>query len=169
MRAISLWQPWASAIAVNAKRVETRGWPTSYRGPLAIHAAQRLVKSELLHYASCWNWCGALAPMGWAMRMEAKPWDLLPFGAVVATCTVVDCRPSESFTEEEIDTPRRPEGQHADLWNWTEREMGDFGPGRYGWTLDEVRRLPTPIPYRGAQGFFQVPYEMIAAAFREPA
>ena len=35
MKAISLWQPWASAVALGSKRVETRSWSTSYRGPLA--------------------------------------------------------------------------------------------------------------------------------------
>lgn len=39
-RALSLWQPWASLIAVGAKAVETRGWSTPYRGLLAIHAAK---------------------------------------------------------------------------------------------------------------------------------
>lgn len=28
MRALSLWQPWASAIAAGAKKIETRGWST---------------------------------------------------------------------------------------------------------------------------------------------
>lgn len=41
MKAISLWQPWASAIAMGLKRIETRNWATRHRGPLAIHAAKR--------------------------------------------------------------------------------------------------------------------------------
>ena len=46
MKAISLWQPWASAIAVGAKRYETRGWPAvaggqRFAGWLAIHASKR--------------------------------------------------------------------------------------------------------------------------------
>jgi hypothetical protein len=36
MKALTLIQPWASLVAIGAKRVETRGWRTSYRGPLAI-------------------------------------------------------------------------------------------------------------------------------------
>lgn len=31
MKAISLWQPWASLMAVGAKRYETRSWGTLYR------------------------------------------------------------------------------------------------------------------------------------------
>lgn len=34
MKAIRLWQPWASLIALGHKTIETRSWPTKYRGPL---------------------------------------------------------------------------------------------------------------------------------------
>jgi hypothetical protein len=41
MRAITVQQPWASAIAhPDGKRVENRRWTTSWRGALAIHAGQ---------------------------------------------------------------------------------------------------------------------------------
>lgn len=39
MRALSLYQPWASLIAFGEKKVETRGWATDYRGPLEIGRA----------------------------------------------------------------------------------------------------------------------------------
>jgi len=60
MKALSLWQPWASAIALGSKRIETRGWATSYRGPLAIHAAKRCVKGELADMDCDNEWMGAL-------------------------------------------------------------------------------------------------------------
>lgn len=41
MKVPSLWQPWASAIALGLKTWETRGWATSYRGLIAIHAAKQ--------------------------------------------------------------------------------------------------------------------------------
>lgn len=46
MKALSLWQPWATLIAIGAKQYETRGWSTPYRGPLIIHAAK--TKEELM-------------------------------------------------------------------------------------------------------------------------
>lgn len=48
MKAISLWQPWATLVAIDAKRFETRSWKTNYRGLLAIHAAKKfeLVQKE---------------------------------------------------------------------------------------------------------------------------
>ncbi len=43
MKAITIWQPWASLLACGAKQYETRSWATSYRGPIAIHAAKKNV------------------------------------------------------------------------------------------------------------------------------
>jgi hypothetical protein len=40
MMALSLHQPWASLIYDLRKTIETRHWPTNYRGLLAIHAAK---------------------------------------------------------------------------------------------------------------------------------
>jgi len=40
IKAISLWQPWASLVIGGHKQFETRSWRTRYRGLLAIHAAR---------------------------------------------------------------------------------------------------------------------------------
>ncbi len=42
MKALTVMQPWATLVALGAKRIETRSWSTSYRGPLAIHASGRI-------------------------------------------------------------------------------------------------------------------------------
>lgn len=42
MKGITLWQPWASAIACGVKTHETRSWKTRFRGPIAIHAAKHV-------------------------------------------------------------------------------------------------------------------------------
>lgn len=170
MKTISLWQPWASAIAYGAKRVETRSWKTDYRGPLAIHAAKRFVFQEIALYRSCYNWMAALPPLrGSGPWVNGKPvvgrpfvqWlkSQLPLGAIVATCEIADCRPSSSFTVEELDTRRFQPGQendNPDLYSWTEGMMGDFSLGRFGWILKNIRRLETPISVIGRQGFFEV-------------
>jgi len=36
LKALSLWQPWASLMALGVKRIETRSWQTQHRGPLII-------------------------------------------------------------------------------------------------------------------------------------
>lgn len=165
MRAISLWQPWASAVAVNAKRIETRHWSTPYRGPLAIHAAKRKNVNELIHYHSHWSWQGALRAAGWNWGRHDREFIRggfgLPFGAIVAVCELTDCLPTGSFTQEELDTPRRPGDTKADAYDWTERQMGDFTLGRFGWVLTNIRRIERPIPFKGGQGFFNVPDDLI--------
>lgn len=60
MKAISLWQPWATLIATGAKQIETRSWATSYRGPIAIHAAKRKVRKELIELAEWEEYRAAL-------------------------------------------------------------------------------------------------------------
>ncbi len=159
MKALTLWQPWASAIATGAKTIETRHWSTSYRGQLAIHAARRKFKYELIEIG-CWGyWCAAL---GITMGSRYLG-DILPFGAIVAVCTLVDCKSTESFTQGELDTHHYPPFVTAptSIYTWTERMMGDFSLGRFGWVLRDIKPLPEPIPYRGQQGLFQIPDEEI--------
>lgn len=40
MKALSIKQPWANMIAAGEKTIETRTWPTDYRGPLLIVSAK---------------------------------------------------------------------------------------------------------------------------------
>jgi len=160
MKALSLWQPWASAVAIGSKRIETRSWPTNYRGPIAIHAAKHLDRDELIYYGSCWSWCGALRATGKHMGDGKYLEDLLPFGAVIAIGRLVDCRPTGSFTVQELDEERHPDVVppliNPSIDAWTERMLGDFTLGRWGWVLADMRPLPEPIPFRGRQGLFDV-------------
>lgn len=172
MKALSLWQPWASAIAVGAKHIETRSWSTAYRGPLAIHAAKHFVWAEMDALHRSRTWAGALWPLQWGLHAPA-PWEQinaplqskLPLGAVVAVCNLVDCRPTSSFTVHELDTRRRHPGMSpiiASLYEWTERQMGDFTLGRFGWVVQDVQMLKAPIPCRGSQGLFDLSPEVCA-------
>ena len=159
MRAISMWQPWASAAVRGSKIIETRHWATDYRGPLAIHAAKRKIVGELVSYSCMWNWNGALGTkMGAGYEAFVQS---LAFGAIVGVVNLVDCRRSESFTLGELGTPRRPEGAETHHYNWTEIQLGDFSPGRFGWVFENARMLKEPIPYKGTQNFFNVPDELL--------
>lgn len=162
MKAISLWQPWASAVARGAKRIETRSWATNYRGRIAIHASKRYIKTELLNLLSHWHWCGALnisMGLGGDVLMDGD----LPLGALIATADLVDCRPVSELTILEVFERRRSPDCGSDLYAWTEWDLGDYALGRFAWMLDNIRLLPEPIPYRGAQGFFEISDEIIGA------
>jgi hypothetical protein len=132
MKALSLWQPWASAIALGHKRIETRHWSTSYRGPLAIHAARRWTAEER-EFAAVEHTLG---------RLPAR----LPLGAFVAVATLVDIRPTEELYS------------HIGA---IERLYGNYEPGRFGWLLEDIRPLPAPIGFKGHQGLFNVPDELL--------
>lgn len=154
MKAISLWQPWATAIALGSKRIETRSWKTDYRGPLAIHAAKRCIKKEMNDLCFDHEWVGALHLESEVFSGEHRI-DLdrflfgMPFGSIVAICMLVDCKETE-----EIDEIEDLRGENS--FRWCEEDLGDFSPGRFGWILEDIRQLSDPIPYRGQQGLFDV-------------
>jgi ASCH domain len=75
LRALSIRQPWAWAVAAGHKSIENRTWTTSYRGPFAIHAA-RVVETEA--FADVERLTGQPVPGGLAL------------GAVVAVCHLID-------------------------------------------------------------------------------
>lgn len=154
MKALTLTQPWATLVAIGAKRIETRSWSTSHRGPLAIHAG------------------AGLGPVGGAAGLMAKcrqePFRAtllaagvlgtpqLPRGAIVAIATLVDVVPIAHCLGE------RPVGRHDDegypwVWELDERERAFvlYCTGRYGWLLADVRRLPEPIPARGGSHLWE--------------
>lgn len=136
MKAISLWQPWASAVALGLKQIETRHWWTPYRGPLAIHAAQHGAKKGYCEQREFYTW-QACEPL----RKPYPTFDDLPFGAVLATCRLVECLRT-------ID---------VDCLSDQERAFGDYTPGRYAWVFQDIKALPAPVPFRGAQSLFEWP------------
>lgn len=63
----------------------------------------------------------------------------LPLGAVIATCSLVDCVP---ITPDSI--PPEPE-----------RSFGDYSLGRFAWTLEDIKMLPEPVPAVGRLGLWE--------------
>lgn len=167
MKALSIYQPTAAAIALGAKLIETRPWKTSYRGPIAIHAAKHWNIQKSIATVSSWTWCAILGPLGVRMGGKVELEDVLAFGAIVAVANLVDCRPTESFTVGELDILRRhpapaagfdaAETPRSDYTStWSERMLGDFSPGRFGFILDDIVRLESPILVRGRQRIFNL-------------
>lgn len=139
MNAISLWQPWASLVAERLKRWETRHWRPPLRGDVAIHAAKRWGRDQreycvwLLKRSSGFDWHDSERILIESLAREPV------LGAVVALVYLGDVEPSERL-----------------ITRLDSREilLGDYGPGRFGWCLDPVRRLREPLPLRGRQGFW---------------
>ena len=160
MRALSLWQPWASAVALGHKQIETRSWRTPYRGPLAIHSARTKTGVEL-----------AMQGAGHAMAWRQVFWHHneglrslflgLPYGAILATCELVDCVPVEQVVQELL-------LRQADGGGWLERQLGDYRAGRWAWILANVRPLAVALPWTGRQGLFEVDIHETSPAAAAP-
>jgi hypothetical protein len=159
VKALTLTQPWASLVALGAKRIETRSWWTRYRGPLAIHAAKGFpngagarsicMKQPFRH---------TLLEAGYHLGEM----HTLPLGVVVATCRLADCiRLGNS--DRQFNAILDHYGAHH------EDDFGDYTPGRYAWILADVCRLPEPIPARGFQGLWEwdAPAGTVAAGVPE--
>lgn len=133
MRAISLWQPYASLWLSPMKVHETRHWKTDYRGPLAVHAAQRLV-------SDCGEEVDELC-----IRQFGPHWRKeLPRGALIGRIELVSMIRSQDFAPF-----CQPDAPNILCGNWA--------PDRWGWQRDDrYSVLTTPISYKGRQGFFSV-------------
>lgn len=142
MRILSLWQPWATLRALDEKRNETRSLGTSYRGPIAIHAAQRFPDEAK---AVC-----RLEPFRSVLRAHGidEP-EQLPLGAIVCVTRLRDV----------VTTGDDIEAVAAILEGGRyERHFGDYSAGRRIWIMDrKCVRLEPPIPYKGAQGLRPMP------------
>ena len=164
MKAITIWQPYASLIGCNAKRFETRGWATKYRGPIAIHAAQRdpcrlplIDKPELERYTRQEIDAG-----------RCPPWPLMPRGAIIATAELVNVWRIVQHPGTDVVVAKHIQigaesltlDKHAPDFGAffvpTEQEMafGDWTPGRYAWELRNVKLLTHPVPVKGQQGLW---------------
>lgn len=140
VKAVSLWEPWASLMARGAKRIETRDWPTRYRGPLLICAAKRKVVWELEEDL-------AQPSFRRGLGLPERPTDRrreieeLPFGQALCLVDLYDCVPTEAL--ERL-------GAIGD-----DRPFGNYAAGRYGWVTTGLRRV-MPFPVTGRQGLFEV-------------
>ncbi|MGG6310670.1 ASCH domain-containing protein [Paenibacillus macerans] len=141
MRCITIRQPWATLIAVGAKRLETRGWKTNYRGELAVHAGKQ-VDREACETEPVRS---ILAAHGYAGP------DSLPMGSVVAVCRLNDCF---SVLRNDGERALLDGGDRTVEASGEEYRFGDFTPGRYAWELTELQRLPRPVTAVGKQGLW---------------
>ena len=133
IKAITLWQPWASLVVAGHKRFETRSWRTGYRGPLAIHASKREPGHARKLACAERTFSNALIAMG------LRDLDLWPRGVMLGVvqlatvCTTESIRPTLTFEE---------------------LAFGDYRNGRYAWKLLNPIPFPEPIPIRGRQGLW---------------
>ena len=151
LKAITLKHPWAFAVARLDKRIENRTWkpPPSLIGRrIAIH--------------------GGAMPKGQALEDAYN--DMLVITQRIATRTYFNEMP-----EPLLSWLQENDYGNSKLKDWitpgivatatlkgvvtTSDSPWFFGP--YGWVLEDVEPLETPVPHRGAQGLWPVSEEVL--------
>jgi hypothetical protein len=135
MKGLSVWQPWASAMALELKKIETRVWKTSYRGDLVICSAQK--KPLRADFETSKEYFEALE---------------LPYGLALCVVNLVDVIPTES-----INTPYGGPLPPKFIISEQEFVFGNYAPRRFAWITANCRRLKSPVPVRGRQMLFDLP------------
>lgn len=145
MKAISLWQPWATLWLLSdpdEKIFETRHWYAGYRGPLLVHAAKKQ-DGEVKEFLSA---SGLIETLLYRHNMMVCE---LTFGAIIGKVDLVGCS----------EMSRMPEPSER------ERMFGNWESGRFAWERGPGPRLfKNPIPYKGSQGFFDVDDSLVRGA-----
>lgn len=129
MKALTLTQPWATLMAIQKKRIETRIWSTNYRGEFVVHAAKGFP--------------------GWAKKLcDEEPFKsalgqwtpkTLPLSQGLCVVRLLGCFPT---TPSGFDKLTLVMGKKPDAF---EIPFGDYSEGRFMWLTEYVR----PLPYTG--------------------
>lgn len=137
MRALTLWQPFATLVAIGAKKVEARTYGAGgYTGELAIHAARQTPPDaraiafgdEAIQEALVRHFGG-----------EAVGYSQLPTGAIIAIARI-----------EKVERVKAP----------------DAILSSFAWHLTEVEEVWPAVPARGSKDLWSVPY-LVAEQVRE--
>lgn len=146
MRAITLWQPWASLWVTPSKVHETRGWPITIGlggGYLAVHAAARPV-----HMREIGQELRAIATAEFGADWPRT----LPFGAIVGVVELDRCDVIGAYG------PQSPD----------DRAAGNWMAGRWAWHRGRFWRFGRPIPWVGRQRIFHIPEAALAHQWLPP-
>lgn len=122
MKVLTIREPWASLVGCGVKIIETRSWPTSYRGELYIHAGVHKISEKDER----------------AVRLSKLiPDNRLHYGEIFMKCNLVDCiKIDEDYAKKvQAETPEN-------------YECGNYTSGRYAWILSNVEYIE-PISAKG--------------------
>lgn len=137
IRALSVRQPFAWAIAVGAKPVENRTYGVRYRGLLAIHASKNVRREDLDNPLIL----EAIADHGFTINEGPSS-----LGAVVAVAELCGCHRWPAAGEcNGRSRPACSPWAALDQWHWR---------------LRNVRPLPEPVPCKGRLGLWWLPEDV---------
>lgn len=136
MKVISLLQPWATLVVIGAKKIETRGWNTKYRGEILIHASagkNKINRGIMLDFQQEFY------------ELQLPKYEDLPFESIIGKVNIVNTVHSEvCFLDNEFEW----RDNHFKI-SHQELAFGNYSDGRYGWLLSDPVKFANPIPAKG--------------------
>jgi hypothetical protein len=163
VKVITLTEYWASLMANGFKRIETRSWPTRYRGPLLIHAAKgfpRACRTLITREPFLSKLAECTPPIFNSMEV--------PLSRVLCRVELVDCVSTTWLLEADCGAARAYRGDLgiSSVASGGDRqfelEFGDYSDGRWAWITRSVKRASTPFLCRGALGLWELPDDEIS-------
>lgn len=177
-RGLTIHEPWAWLIAsdfTNAGRcvkpVENRTWPTTQRGPVAVHASSSwatVLDADLLQDVCDLHPAIAERMLSHAHLKGSTPEDRSGFnliyhvGCIVGVVEIVDCLAFDPGLEDFRDVCAA-----AGYGAWYDSHAippAEFASGPYCFILANPRQFTQPIPCKGALNFWYLKQPGIAAA-----
>lgn len=144
IRALTIWQPWATLLTRKQKRWETRDWspPEDAIGSeVAIHSAKRWTDNQM---SKCHNEPQIRRALIACERLPDNNTERdqkLPTGRVLAIAKLTEIREAEELVEAagQVSGPIVATG------------LGDFSGNQYAWRLEIQYVYGVPIPAKGQQ------------------
>lgn len=174
IRLLSLWQPWATLVALGLKQYETRHWATAYRGRIAIHATKTqpvCVGDEL---SRIWDESKHDSRFINALPKDSLGFRLpFPQGAIVAVVDLTQCPQMTNLPA--VNPPWGQISLNSACYGRSglsalELAVGLWEEGRFAWRLENVKPIAHPIPCKGQQGLPRIrDAELLEAIERELA
>lgn len=177
MKAITIRQPWIHAILYFGKRVENRDWDPNGGNvaaarrlvgqTIALHAGRGCTRDEYMDAADFMRGVYAEQPWEGSTYTPGLKDPALTRGAVVGTATLADVTLTMASGHRRNliyipNDPCRLCGESVGMGeDWCPKADLWAIPGCLGLLLADVRALPTPVPWSGALGFFDVPNDVV--------
>lgn len=159
LKALTVWQPWASLIILGAKPYEFRGWraPTSMIGQrIVIHAAKRPMKRNEVCVLVQDLEAGGYHAMTTCLHVQKALEILLPL--VRGTFNPLALPTAAGLGTAVLGEPKN--GWEVAAEFGLERPVNDSdrnAHANWGWPMGDIERWEEPVPMKGLQGFWGWP------------
>lgn len=151
MKALTLWQPWATLVVYGVKPFEFRRWPAPrwiWGQRIGIHAGARPVRpreiDELIAALRLeQGWGTALKPEALELLLEiqARP-RAVPLSSMLGSAVIGKPVPAAEAVEQAYGKDFKGDSERID------HQV-------FGWPMLDVERYGVPVPAKGAQGFWE--------------